>query len=64
MEDLQYYLTHSFSNDSNYVIAEVYAHLQNQIINYQGFRNRYPINFDYLTAAAPTWHWIFRSEEY
>lgn len=38
--------------DDELVIIETYTHLQNQIDNYKIISKKYPINFDYLVAAA------------
>jgi hypothetical protein len=40
------------NTDDELVIIETYTHLQNQIDNYKTISNKYPINFDYLVAAA------------
>lgn len=40
------------NTDDELVITETYTHLQNQIDNYKIISNKYPINFDYLAAAA------------
>lgn len=40
------------NTDDELVIIETYTHLQNQIDNYKTISNKYPINFDYLIAAA------------
>ena len=40
------------NTDDELVIIETYTHLQNQIDNYKIISHKYPINFDYLAAAA------------
>ena len=34
------------------VVPETKEHLYNQIINYKDMKTKYPVNFDYLCAAA------------
>lgn len=38
--------------DTEIAIAETISHLENQIEIYQNFKNKYPINFDYLYNAG------------
>ena len=39
-------------SDREMIIPATYIHLQNQIVNYKSFYEKYPMNFDYLTASA------------